>query len=160
MERRKLKVFLDSDVVLSGLISGQGSPRLILDLLSLVLPVLQGVTGRFNLTEIERNIARRFPAALLVLDEYLPRLDLEIVPVPFLDELEPFRGAVDDKDTPILASAAMGKADFFVTGDITLLSQLSRQNAFPVRSLGPTDFLDRILPDILAGMSPGKEKEL
>jgi len=159
MERRKLKVFLDSNVILFGLISDHGSPRLILDLLSLGLPILQGVTGRFNLTEIERNIARKFPAALLVLDEYLPRLDLEIVPVPFLDELEPSRGAVDDKETPVLASAAMGKADFFVTGDKRLLSQISRQSAFTVRSLGPTDFLDRILPDILAGMGPEKENE-
>jgi hypothetical protein len=64
-----------------------------LDLLSLGLPVLQGVTGRYDLTEIERNIARRLPGALPVLNEYLPRLDLVIVPVPFVKELGPFRGA-------------------------------------------------------------------
>jgi predicted nucleic acid-binding protein len=158
MGTEKHRVFLDSDVILSGLISGQGSPRIILDLLSLGLPMLQGVTGRFNLTEIGRNIARRFPAALLVLDEYLPRLDLEIVPVPFLDELEPFRGAVDDKDLPVLASASMGRADFLVTGDKGLLAQLSGQGVFLIKSLPPAEFLDRVLPVMLAGKSPTREE--
>jgi predicted nucleic acid-binding protein len=116
------------------------------------------VTGRFNLTEIGRNIARRFPAALLVLDEYLPRLDLEIVPVPFLDELEPFRGAVDDKDLPVLASASMGRADFLVTGDKGLLAQLSGQGVFLIKSLPPAEFLDRVLPVMLAGKSPTREE--
>ena len=158
MGTEKHRIFLDSNVILSGLFSERGAPRLILDLLCLDLPVFQGVTGRFNLTEIERNIAKKAPGALTVLDEYLPRLGLEIVPVPFFDELEPFRGAVDDKDLPVLASAVMGKADFFVTGDKRLLSQISRQSVFSVRSLMPADFLDRILLDILAGTSPEKEK--
>jgi putative PIN family toxin of toxin-antitoxin system len=159
MEKRKLRVFLDSNVILSGLISGRGAPRLILDLLSLRLPVLQGVTGRYNLTEIERNIARRLPEALPVLNEYLPKLDFEIVPVPFPEELAPFRGAVDDNDLPVLASASMGRADLFVTGDKKLLAQIGRQQAFSIRSMSPSDFLDRVLPDILAGERPPKGKD-
>ncbi len=62
MERRTFKVYLDSDVILSGLISDRGAPRLVLDILSLGLPVLRGVTGRYDLTEIERNITRKLPA--------------------------------------------------------------------------------------------------
>jgi predicted nucleic acid-binding protein len=154
MGTEKHRVFLDSNVILSGLISERGAPRLILDLLSLGLPLIQGVTGRYNLTEIERNIARKLPAALLVLDEYLPKMELEIVPVPFFDELEPFRGAVDDTDLPVLASTAMGTADFFVTGDKKLLAQIARQSVFSIKSLGPAEFLDRALPEILAGKSP------
>ncbi len=159
MEKKRLRVFLDSNVILSGLISGQGAPRLILDLLSIGLPILQGVTGRYNLAEIERNIARRLPAALPVFDEYLPKLDFEIVPVPFPEELEPFRGMVGDKDLPVLASAAMGRADLFVTGDKKLLFQIKRQKAFPIRSMSPADFLDRVLPDIPAGEKPPKGKD-
>jgi predicted nucleic acid-binding protein len=158
MEKRRLRVFLDSNVVLSGLISGKGAPRLILDLLSIGLPILQGVTGRYNLGEIERNIARRLPEALPVFSEYLPKLDLEIVPVPFPEELEPFRGMVEGKDLPVLASAAMGRADLFVTGDKKLLAQIERQKACPIRSMSPAEFLDRALPDILAGENPAKGK--
>jgi predicted nucleic acid-binding protein len=153
---RKYRVFLDPNVILSGLISDLGAPRLILDVLSLGLPSIQGVTGRFNLTEIERNIARKIPAALTIFNDCLPRLDLEIVPVPFPEELKPHAGIVDDKDLPVLASAMMGRADFLVTGDKKLLSQISAQDNFSLRALPPTDFLDRVLPDILAGVKPPK----
>ncbi len=158
MEKKKHRIFLDSNVILSGLISDRGAPRLILDVLTLDLPVLQGVTGRYNLTEIERNVAKKLPAALVIFHEYLQKLDLDLIPVPFPDELEPFRGAVDDKDMPVLASAAMGQADFFITGDLKLLSQIARQRAFSIRSLSPAGFLGDVLPDILAGGDTGREK--
>ncbi len=155
---KKHKIFLDSNVILSGLISGQGAPRLILDVLCLGLPTIQGVTGRFNLNEIERNIARKIPAALAIFNDYLPKLDLEIIPVPFPEELKPYVGTVEDKDLPVLASAVMGQADFFVTGDKKLLSQIAGRNAFSMRSLSPAEFLDRVLSDILTGESPKKGK--
>lgn len=151
---KKSRIFLDSNVILSGLISDRGAPRLILDILSLGLPSIQGVTGRFNLTEIERNIARKIPAALTIFNDCLPKLDLEIVPVPFPEELKPYAGMVDDKDLPVLASAMMGRADFFVTGDKKLLSQIAAQNVFSFRALPPALFLDQVLPDILVGESP------
>jgi len=153
---RKYRIFLDSNVILSGLTSDLGAPRLILDVLSLGLPAIQGVTGRFNLTEIERNIARKIPAALTIFNDCLPKLDLEIVPVPFPEEMKPYAGIVDDKDHPVLASAMMGRADFFVTGDKKLLSQITAQSTFSFRALPPTDFLDRVLPDILSGVKPPK----
>ncbi len=151
MERKTIKTFLDSNVILSGLISDRGAPRLILDILSLGLPVIGGVTGRYNLTEIERNIARLLPEALPVLDEYLPKLDLEIVPAPFVREMEPFRGTVDDKDLPVLVSAVIAKADHFLTGDKRFLHRLERIPGLPFRACLPADFLNRFLPDILAG---------
>ncbi len=144
------RIFLDSSLILSGLISRQGAPRLILDLLSLRLPMIQGVTGLFNLTEIERNIVKKAPAALNILNAYIPQLDLDIVPVPFLDELEPFRGAVGDEDLPALASAATSHADFFVTGDQKLLARIARQSVFLIRSLGPEEFLNGFLPKKMA----------
>jgi len=157
MERRTVKVFLDSNVILSGLISDRGAPRLILDILSLGLPVLRGVTGRYNLTEIERNIARKFPAARSVLNECLPRMNLEIVFLPFLDEMEPFRGIVDDKDLPVLVSAVIAKADYFLTSDKRLMSQLRRASGLSFLSCQPSDFLNHFLPDILSGRARKKE---
>lgn len=151
MEPRRVKVFLDSNVILSGLISSRGAPRIILDLLSLRLPILQGVTGRYNLTEIERSIANNLPAARVVLNECLPRMNLEIVFLPFLDEMAPFRGTVDDKDLPVLVSAIIAKADYLLTGDKKSLGQIAKQKAFEIRAMNPADFLDRVLADILSG---------
>ena len=158
MERRTVKVFLDSNVILLGLISDRGAPRLILDILSLGLPVLRGVTGRYNLAEIERDIAKKLPAARSVLSQCLPRMNLEIVFLPFLDEMEPFRGIVDDKDLPVVTSAAIAKAEYFLTGDKGLMSRIRRASGLAFLGCLPADFLNCFLPDILAGRNPQREE--
>jgi hypothetical protein len=48
MAKRKVKVFLDSNVIISGLISVKATPRLILDLLCYELPFMLAATGQFN----------------------------------------------------------------------------------------------------------------
>ena len=154
MEKRKHRIFLDSNVILSGIISGQGAPRLILDLLCLDLPMLQGLTGRFNLTEIERNIAKNIPAALPVFNDYFPKLKLEIISVPTPEELASFKGAVGDKDLPVLVSVVNGQADYFVTGDKNLISQIGQKTGFPFKTVSPADFLDKMLPAILGENRP------
>jgi len=154
MEKRKHRIFLDSNVILSGIISGQGAPRLILDLLCLDLPMLQGLTGRFNLTEIERNIAKKIPAALPVFNDYFPKLKLEIISVPTPEELASFKGAVGDKDLPVLVSVVNGQADYFVTGDKNLISQIGQKTGFPFKTVSPADLLDKMLPALLGGSRP------
>lgn len=151
MEIKKRRIFLDSNVILSGLFSGTGAPRLILDVLSLGLPALSGLTGRFNLMEIERNLKKKMPAAVATYLDYLPLLNFEIVPLPSAEEMRPLYGAAEDKDLPVLASALTGRADFFVTGDKRLVSFVGQREGLPFRTAAPAEFLDRILPEILAG---------
>lgn len=155
MERKKHRVFLDSNVVLSGLFSERGAPRLILDLLTLELPFLAGLTGRFNLIEIERNIRKKMPDAFPVYRFYMPKLKLEIVPAPSPDDLRPLVGSAEDKDLPVLASGLNGKADHFVTGDKRLQACIGRKGRFPFRTVSPTVFLNGVLPEILTGKRLG-----
>jgi predicted nucleic acid-binding protein len=152
METKKHRIFLDSNVILSGLFSEKGAPRLILDVLSLDLPGLTGLTGRFNVLEIERNLEKKMPAALPIYRCYLPKLKLEIIPLPSREDLGPLAGAADDKDLPVLASAINGKADDFVTGDKRLISLVGQKGGFPFKAVLPGEFLDKVLPGILAGM--------
>lgn len=49
MAKKAIKVFLDSNVILSGLLSDKGAPRIILDILSLRLPFVIGITGQYNI---------------------------------------------------------------------------------------------------------------
>ena len=149
METKKHRLFLDSNVILSGLFSERGAPRLILDLLSLDLPVLTGLTGRFNLTEIERNLQKKMVDALPVYRLYLPKLKLEIIPLPSPEDLRPLAGTADEKDLPVLASAINGKADHFVTGDKQLISLIRQKGGFPFRAVSPAEYLDKVLPEIL-----------
>lgn len=149
MERKKHRVFLDSNVILSGLFSDRGAPRLILDLMTLDLPVLAGLTGRFNLLEIERSVGKKPPGALSVWREHLSKLRLEVVSIPSSWDLALLGETAEGKDLPVIASAVNGKADYFVSGDKGLLSRLENRTDFPFRTAFPADFLNVLLPDIL-----------
>lgn len=139
------RVFLDSNVIISGLLSDKGAPRIILDLLCLNLPHLKGLTGRYNLLEVERNLHRKLPAALPVFHEYFPRLNLEITPLPTAEELEPWFGITADKDVPVIVSAIIGKVDFLVRGDHKDFGSLKTNKRLPFRIVTPGEFVDCVV---------------
>src|SRR5512139_2333260 len=105
MGKKVVKVFLDSNVILSGLLSERGAPRIILDLLSLRLTFLNGSTGRYNLIEIERNLKKKMPSLLFLYKTYLLKLNLKVIPLPRLEEVKDFSGQIAEKDIPVLISA-------------------------------------------------------
>ncbi len=135
------RVFLDSNVIISGLLSAKGAPRIILDMLCLHLPNLHGLTGEYNMLEIERNLTRKLSGALPVFNEYLPRLNLEIIPLPTYEALAPWFGVTVDKDVPVIVSAINGMADFLVTGDTGDFGALMQRDDLPFRVLTPTNFV-------------------
>jgi len=149
MARRIVRVFLDSNVILSGLLSDKGAPRTILDLLTLKLPFLVGSTGRYNLIEIERNLKKKMPEILSVYKRYLPKLNLKIISLPRPEELREFSGKITDKDVPVLVSAIRSKTDFLVTGDKQHFQKLKSQGDYSFKIVTPSEFIDFILPEIL-----------
>lgn len=155
MAKKGVKVFLDSNVIISGLFSDKGAPRVILDILCLGLPVLTGVTGEYNLIEIERNLTKKMPDALPVYRKYLPLLNLEVIPLPSSVEIKKLSGLTSDKDVPVLASAVSGNVDFLVTGDKKDFIKLKGKCSF--RILSPSEFLDIILPEVLKALETGEE---
>jgi predicted nucleic acid-binding protein len=152
MAKKAVRVFLDSNVILSGLISDKGAPRIILDLLTLKLPFLVGSTGRFNLREIERTIKNRMPGLLPLYRKYIPLLNLKVIPLPSPQEIREFSGKIADKDVPVLVSAIQGKAAFLVTGDKRHFQKLRSGKEYPLRIATPAEFVDRILPEIIKEM--------
>ncbi|HOE19158.1 MAG TPA: PIN domain-containing protein [Syntrophorhabdaceae bacterium] len=150
MTRKICRVFLDSNVVLSGLFSDKGAPRIILDILSLKLPFLVGVTGQYNLLEIERNVARKLPAALPLYKAFYRKMNLEIIPVPFEKEIKKYAGVVRKKDMPVLVSAIIGKADFFVTGDKKDFNHLKTKGGYAFKIVSPFEFVEDILPVLIS----------
>ena len=148
MAPKPVRVFLDSNVILSGLLSDRGAPRVILDLFSLGLPFLKGLTGNYNIIEIERNLNKKLPACIPVYKEYLPKLNLEIIPLPTMEEINKYAGATAAKDIPVLVSALNGKADFLVTGDKKDFSPLKKSGALPLKIVSPAEFLD-IVPEFI-----------
>jgi predicted nucleic acid-binding protein len=147
MTKRGVRVFLDSNVILSGLFSDRGAPRIILDILSLNLSFITGITGRYNIMEIERNLKAKLPEAVPVYKEYSAKLNLHIVPVPAIEEVKKYTGVTSPKDIPVLVSAINSKSDYLITGDKKDFGKL--KGNYPFKITSPADFLEFILPDIL-----------
>lgn len=142
------KVFLDSNVILSGLFSDKGAPRILLDLLCMDIPFMQGVTGQYNIVEVERNLAKKIPALLPVYRKYFAQLHMEIVPIPSKEEIRKFLGEIDDKDLPVLVSAIQGRADFLVTGDKKDFDKPKKRGGYLFKIVSPSEFLEKIVPEI------------
>ena len=156
MGKKVVRVFLDSNVILSGLLSERGAPRILLDLLSLGLTFLIGSTGRYNLIEIERNLKKKVPGLLSLYKAYLPKLNLKVIPLPQPEDLRDFSGQIAEKDIPVLVSALRSKADFLVTGDKQHFGKMKELDKYPFHVVTPSEFIDSVLPEILKGL---EEKE-
>jgi putative PIN family toxin of toxin-antitoxin system len=154
MAKRNIKIFLDSNVILSGLLSDQGPPRIILDLLSLNLPFLSGCTGKYNLVEIERVLKRKLPGLFPVYQKYLPQIQLKIIPLPEPEKIRQFSGQLAVKDVPVLASAVQSGADFLVTGDKKHFGRLMLPPSYSIKIITPSEFIDLILPEIIREIEP------
>ena len=144
-----LRVFLDSNVVLSAFFSDRGAPSRILDVLAARLPPVHPLIGAYNLLEIERNIGKRLPEAQPLVRALIERLGFEIIPLPGLQAVEHWLPSVAAKDAPVIASAVNGNADVLVTGDKRDLLG-SKDPRLPFRILLPAFFLDSFLPRFLA----------
>ncbi|MDD8026258.1 MAG: PIN domain-containing protein [Acidobacteriota bacterium] len=144
-----LRVFLDSNVVLSAFFSDRGAPSRIFDVLAARLPPLHPLIGEYNLIEIERNLGKRLPEARPLVRALIEKLGFEIIPLPGLSAVSQWIPAVAPKDAPVIASAVAGKTSVLVTGDKKdLLGLEDDRLAFPI--LSPTVFLDSFLPRFLA----------
>jgi predicted nucleic acid-binding protein len=142
MAKDEIKVFIDSNVIISGLLSDRAAPRLILDLLCHELPFIQAATGRYNIDEIQRTLTRKLPAAAPVFRDFMPRLKLEIVPLAERKMLETYRGVIVDEDLPVLASAVAWGADYLVTGDKKHFGGLRRNKNTPLDICSPAEFVE------------------
>lgn len=156
MAKKAVRVFLDSNVILSGLFSDKASPRAILDILSLKLPFLTGITGKYNIIEIERNLTKKLPAAIPIYKEYIPKLNLKIIPLPSPEDVKRLSGHTAEKDVPVLASALNGRADFLVTGDKKDFTNLMMKARYSFKITTPAEFLDMIIPEVVKHLTEEK----
>jgi predicted nucleic acid-binding protein len=146
---KRCKIFLDSNVLLSGLFSDRGAPRIILDLLTLHLPILAGATGRYNLMEVHRNLKKKMPAAMPLFLEYLPRLGLEIVPLPSPETVRSMVDIIAEKDVPVLASAVACGAGYLITGDKKDFARLKTVKMYNLTIVSPSEFIETVFPGII-----------
>ncbi|MCL5063488.1 MAG: PIN domain-containing protein [Firmicutes bacterium] len=113
-ESRDLRVFVDSNILISALIS---STSVASQFLTLVLDAHRLVLWDYGLTEMAQVIRRKFPKALPKWELFLVTLDFEMVHTPADLAIVAAPDIRDAKDRPILISALIAQPDAFVNGD-------------------------------------------
>jgi len=110
----KSNIFLDSSALLAGIISAQGAARALL-LLGEDEKILLTISEQV-IVEIERNLARKVPKALLFAREMIVRANVRIERDPPAAEVRKHHDWISHAaDVPILVAAMRARVDFLCT---------------------------------------------
>jgi predicted nucleic acid-binding protein len=110
-----LRVCVDADVLIAGLLSRSGASHAVLVLGELGL--LRLVLPEAAVAEVRRNLAAKLPEAAPLFEDFLRTVPLEIHR-PTSHDRERARDLADTKDVPILAAAIGAGARLLVTHNV------------------------------------------
>ncbi|MFT9494593.1 MULTISPECIES: putative toxin-antitoxin system toxin component, PIN family [Bacillota] len=110
----KLRVFIDTNVLISAVISETSPCR------NLIRNLIQNhvlILCSYSLTEVSRVLKNKFPGKMTHWDYMLTNMEFELSYTP--EDLSMFDAPYirDPEDLPILISAIIAEPDVFVTGD-------------------------------------------
>ena len=145
MSKPKPRVFLDSNVIFSGLYSAQGVPGRILEYF--IKGNIGVVVSPQVLEEVIRTIKAKLPEALPVLRRLLLNIPPEVRADPPLEEIERWAGKLATADAAILAAAVAAEPDFFVTGDNHFLENPDVAAETGLHIVTPAQFLKLLEKD-------------
>jgi predicted nucleic acid-binding protein len=138
-----VRVFVDTNVLFSGLHSPRGGPARILD---------AGVTGSIDvvvstdvLVELSKTVRSKAPQLLSGVSFFLTRAGVEVRDDPPEADVSGLRDVGFGSDAAIVAAAAQADVDHFCTGDRRLLVRI-RQHFPSLHPVSPADLL-RLLDD-------------
>ena len=136
---QKIKVFIDTNVLIAGVNSVTGASATLLDLCE--AGVLQMVVSRQVLIEADRNFTAKFPQWVGRFRQFMHNLAPLMVEDPTPESIKKAAAIVDRKDAPILAAAKESGVDFLITLDKKhFLSPRAKKGAgLPV--VTPAEFL-------------------
>lgn len=143
----KPRVFVDADVLFAGSAapSEHGASLVVLRLAEITL--IEAVASQQVITEAERNLAEKLPAALPAFRLIVSRC-LRVVPDPDPTDLAPFVGLADPKDLPILVAAVREGCPWLVTFNVRHF----RPSHPAVQALTPGELIQRVR-ERLAGLN-------
>jgi putative PIN family toxin of toxin-antitoxin system len=138
MER--LKIFLDSNVFISGLYSEKGCPGLILD--NFIMGKINISISQKVLNEIIAVILKKIPELQTTLQEFLLSYPPEIIKDPDTKNIEKWSGIINLDDAMILESAISCQPDYFITGDKHFFENPLIEKRSGLKIIKPADFLN------------------
>jgi uncharacterized protein len=135
-----IKVFLDSNILISALIgSAHSAPVVLVDWLASSSAAAL-MTGHCCIQEVEKNLGRKLPQAQPLWHQFVSASGIQIVPCP-----RKLIAGINAKDTAIVAAAVAAAATHFVTGDKRLLAQMRAAKSKLPLALTPREMLEVLL---------------
>jgi putative PIN family toxin of toxin-antitoxin system len=135
----KIRVFVDTNVLIAGIASVSGASGTVLDLCE--AGIVQMVISRQVLIEADRNISSKLPGLVEPFRRFIRDLAPLMMEEPSPASLEKCEGLVDRKDAAILATALDAEADFLITLDKKHFLKASIPPALGIKVLSPGEFL-------------------
>jgi predicted nucleic acid-binding protein len=133
------RVFVDADVLFAGAASPSEYSASLVVLRLAEITLIEAITSEQVITEAERNLAAKIPAALPAFRLLVSRC-LRRVPTPTADERHQYAGLADSKDLSILVAALQADCPWLLT-----FNTRHFQPGHPdVTVLSPGEFVQRI----------------
>ncbi len=134
-----MRIFLDSNVLISGIYSPVGPPYKILRLH--LAERLRIVVCQLVINEVIRNLRAKKPEGLPVLYQLLSNAPPEIAANPSVEDVNIWKEYLDAEDSIILAAAIHARVDCFVTGDKHFNSAALKSQKLSLKILTPAEFV-------------------
>jgi putative PIN family toxin of toxin-antitoxin system len=135
-------VFLDSNVIFSGLHSPEGPPGAILRYL--IEGKITVVVSQQVLEEVVRTFKKKLPRALPALREFLLNSPLKVVGDSEPNDIAQWADMMQEGDASILAASIAAEPDFFVTGDSHFLNNTRLKKKSTLVICSPSELIDNL----------------
>jgi putative PIN family toxin of toxin-antitoxin system len=119
-EKPEYRIFIDSNVLISGIYSSKGAPARILNLHASGKITI--VLSQLILREVVLTLEKKMHQALPALNTFLTNAVPEIVKDASLDQVTKWSHSLHFEDAAIFAAAINSQPDYFVTADKHLYS--------------------------------------
>lgn len=141
MSMKRIKVFLDSSVMIAGLASKKVGSYEVLALAE--LKVLLPCISEDVVSEVFRNVQKKLPGSESYAYTLFKKLPFKMID-PSEEDIKLAKKLINEKDAPILAAAITGKVDWLLSLDKHFLKTgMERKVNFQICS--PGEFLQQIL---------------
>lgn len=137
---KKLKVFLDSNVFISGLYSEKGAPGLIMN--NYILGRIDISISQKVLNEIIIVLKKKLPSILTLLQKFLLTYPPEIIKDPPAEAVKNWNDIINEDDAAILESAIYCNPDYFITGDKHFFESPLIAKKSGLQIIKPQEFLE------------------
>jgi predicted nucleic acid-binding protein len=141
----KSLLFFDSSCLIAAAGSPTGGSSLLLAICA--RGFLKGAVSHGVLSEAEGNILSNLqPPALSRYRQEILATPLTVAPIPSTPERETAAPITGEKDAHVLASALHVGAEYLITLDKRLISQITQEEQLSVHALSPGEFITTKLP--------------